>query len=112
MPFCTKDMWSGGEAWMGCRGRGIADDLQTFARRHKWAMVYDIKNCELRTSLQSGNCDLASRATTRGRSVNLCLDMEGARPGFLAASLRMIGFITSGCHAALTPLCDHLGIRE
>ncbi len=35
MTFCTKDMWSGGEAWMGCRGRGIADGLQTFASRHK-----------------------------------------------------------------------------
>jgi len=54
MTFCTKDMWSGGEAWMGCRGRGIADDLQTSASRHKWwAMVYDIQNCELQTSLQS-----------------------------------------------------------
>ena len=43
-----------------CRGRGITGDLQavasqlqTFASRHKWAMVYDIKNCEVRTSVQS-----------------------------------------------------------
>ncbi len=52
MTFCTKDMRSGGEAWMGCQGRGIADDLQTFASRHKWAMVYDIQNSKLRTGFR------------------------------------------------------------
>jgi hypothetical protein len=34
LPFCIQDRWSGGDAWMGCRGRGIVDDLQIFAGRH------------------------------------------------------------------------------
>ena len=38
---------------MGRCGIGIVGGLQTFAVRHKWATVYDIKNYELRTSLQS-----------------------------------------------------------
>ena len=53
MTVCIQDKWSRADASMGCRGRGFADGLQTSASRHKWAMVYDIKNCELRTSLHS-----------------------------------------------------------
>ena len=32
----------------------VGSQRQTFASRHKWATVYDIKNCELRTGVQSG----------------------------------------------------------
>jgi hypothetical protein len=64
MTFCIQDKWSRGDAWMGCQGKGncgrpanfcvtVASQQQTSASRHKWAMVYDIQNCELRTSLQS-----------------------------------------------------------
>jgi len=42
MTVCIQDKWSRADASMGCRGRGFADGLQTFASRHKWAMVYDI----------------------------------------------------------------------
>jgi hypothetical protein len=37
----------------GLRRMGIASQLQTFASRHKWAMVYERQNCEFHASLQS-----------------------------------------------------------
>jgi len=40
--------------------------LQTFAGRHKWAMVYERQNQEIRAGLQSGNRDLGTAKATAG----------------------------------------------
>ena len=45
--------WAAGEAEFWDGHQDFASQLQIFASRHKWAIVYDIKNYELRTSLQS-----------------------------------------------------------